>query len=185
MSKSKSSSRLSPIEPPAVAAAIELGFLRPPPDHEEHVALMGSVPEKKQENRSMMLAGATAHSLAAAMAFSHRNKTFFDRQLLTLFQPQPPSSPLQPPHPPPAEANPRDQGLPPHGPPQGRPRRPRQEGRRGRDQVQGPLLAPPLHARRRRRGEGEQAEAVAAPGARRAGQPLKGQENDIKTAQYF
>jgi len=84
-----------------------------------------------------------------------------------------------------AEANPRDQGLPPHGPSQGRPRRPRQEGRGWGHQVQGPLLAPPLHARRRRRREGEQAQAVAAPGARRARQPLKGQENDIKTAQYF
>ena len=87
-----------------------------------------------------------------------------------------------------AEANPRDQGLPPHGPPQGRSRRPRQEGRQRRDQVQGPLLAPPLHARRRRRREGEQAEAVAAPGARRARQPLnetRGENNSHSTFKKF
>ena len=111
------------------------------------------------------------------------------RLLLHFFQPQQPTFFPPPPHPtaphPPAtqnktkynkktaEANPRDQGLPPHGPPQGRPRRPREEGRRRRHQVQGPLLAPPLHARRRRRREGEQAQTVAAPGARRARQPVK------------
>uniref|UniRef100_A0A453BCC4 Uncharacterized protein n=1 Tax=Aegilops tauschii subsp. strangulata TaxID=200361 RepID=A0A453BCC4_AEGTS len=76
-------------------------------------------------------------------------------------------SPPPPPSPPPrvrtvvhhAEADPRDQGLPADGAPEGRAVGADQEDQ-GRRQVQGALLQVPLHALRLRRRQGQQAQAV-------------------------
>eukprot|EP00982_Pelagococcus_subviridis_P017535 31547-Pelagococcus_subviridis.AAC.6 len=63
-----------------------------------------------------------------------------------------------------AEANPRDQGLPPHRAPQGREEREDQEDGR-KDEVQGSVQQVPVHARRVGRRQGGQAEAVPSPRA--------------------
>ncbi|BAF21839.1 Os07g0546700, partial [Oryza sativa Japonica Group] len=62
-----------------------------------------------------------------------------------------------------AEADPRDQGLPPDGEEEGREVGADQEDQ-GRRQVQGALLQVPLHPLRLRRRQGQQAQAVASPG---------------------
>uniref|UniRef100_J3N7Y6 Uncharacterized protein n=1 Tax=Oryza brachyantha TaxID=4533 RepID=J3N7Y6_ORYBR len=59
-----------------------------------------------------------------------------------------------------AEADPRDQGLPPDGEEEGRAVGPDQEDQ-GRRQVQGAVLQVPLHPLRLRRRQGQQAQAVA------------------------
>lgn len=61
-----------------------------------------------------------------------------------------------------AEADPRDQGLPPDGEEEGREVGADQEDQ-GRRQVQGALLQVPLHPLRLRRRQGQQAQAVAPP----------------------
>uniref|UniRef100_A0A0E0LLX3 Uncharacterized protein n=1 Tax=Oryza punctata TaxID=4537 RepID=A0A0E0LLX3_ORYPU len=61
-----------------------------------------------------------------------------------------------------AEADPRDQGLPPDCEEEGREVGADQEDQ-GRRQVQGPVLQVPLHPLRLRRRQGQQAQAVAPP----------------------
>uniref|UniRef100_J3MLU0 Uncharacterized protein n=1 Tax=Oryza brachyantha TaxID=4533 RepID=J3MLU0_ORYBR len=61
-----------------------------------------------------------------------------------------------------AEADPRDQGLPPDGEEEGRPVGADQEDQ-GRRQVQGAVLQVPLHPLRLRRRQGQQAQAVSPP----------------------
>ena len=62
-----------------------------------------------------------------------------------------------------SEADPRDQGLPADGAEEGRAVGADQAGQ-GRRQVQGSLLQVPLHPMRPRRGQGQQAQAVAQIG---------------------
>ena len=106
----------------------------------------------------------THRTIYHSFLFSASSLTFRVRcHLLAIFtQKQKQQNPLShfPHH---AKADHRHSRFPPEGPPQGRePREDTQEGRQ--DEVQDPLLPPPVHARHRRQGEGREIDAEPPPG---------------------